>query len=143
MEYPPKPDHGNDKTCADLMAEMECLKHKLNRLEAAQQPFPIPTMEGYDFVLIGNIIRCEADNNLCNFYCENGEVHLSVNFTLKEVARLLTPFGFLRIHQSHLVNIAWLKSLRGQSLYLRNGQMVPVARRRLGDVKKHLCLSGK
>lgn len=140
MDFDLIPDQGNGESYAKLSAEVECLKRKLGKLEAAKLPFPIPTMEGYEFVLIGDIIRCQADSNLCNFYCENGETYLSVNLTLKEVEKLLTPFGFLRIHQSHLVNMSWLKSLKGQSLYLRDGMMVPVARRRLSDVKKQLCL---
>jgi two-component system LytT family response regulator len=74
----------------------------------------LPTQEGYQFVDVEQIVRCTADSNYTHFRLSNGE-NVLVSRTLKHAEELLAAHGFLRIHQSHLINLQYLrKYLRGK-----------------------------
>ncbi len=79
-----------------------------------------------------DIIRCEADENYTKIYFLSRE-KIIVAKTLKEFDELLNPFGFFRIHQSHIINLAYvdsyLKGLGGYAI-MKNKEKVPVSSRR-------------
>jgi two-component system, LytTR family, response regulator len=82
------------------------------------------------YITLTDIIRCEADNTYTFFYLQTGE-RILVSKGLKEYADILPTNSFLRIHQSHLVNINYVKSWLkedGGVLLLNNGDKVPVSR---------------
>jgi len=100
----------------------------------------LPTLQEIMYVRVDNIIRCEASNNYTLFYLQNGEKVL-VCKTLKEFAELLTPHSFIRTHQSHLVNLHFVKSfLRedGGTLLLADQTKVPISRQNRDMVKEKL-----
>lgn len=85
-----------------------------------------------EFVEIKSIIRCEADSNYTTFYLTNQERYV-VSKTLKEFDELLTPFGFLRVHQSHLINLSEVKSFvksDGGYILMRDDSQVSISRQR-------------
>ncbi len=89
------------------------------------------------YVNIADIVRCEADNTYTRFMLNNEEVVL-VSKTLKEYADMLIGYSFLRTHQSHLVNMAYIESwLRedGGSLLLTDNTKIPVSKLNRGKVK--------
>src|SRR5690606_29318845 len=63
------------------------------------------------YVALSEIVRCEADNTYTHFFLSSGEKIL-VSKSLKEYADLLCPSGFLRTHQSHLVNPKYVKLVK-------------------------------
>ena len=83
-------------------------KEKFNILqENIQNPFRklgLPTVDGYTFIKLHDIIRCEADSNYTRFHALDGEKIL-VPKTLKEYEGLLEEFNFLRVHRSHIINL--------------------------------------
>ncbi len=79
----------------------------------------LSTSDGIHLFEISDIIRCEANDNYTQFFIKNHKP-LLISKTLKEYEELLTEHGFERIHQSHLINLAYLKT------YIKN-------RRRLCD----------
>ncbi len=100
----------------------------------------LPTLQEIMYVRVDEIIRCEASNNYTLFYLQNGEKVL-VCKTLKEFAELLTPHNFIRTHQSHLVNLHFVKSfLRedGGTLFLTDQTKVPISRQNRDMVKEKL-----
>lgn len=115
--------------------QIATLKRKLSHLQADIQPFPIPTMDGMEFILISDITRCKSDSNTCDIYVEGRSPFMQVNYTLKELEAKLEAYGFIRVHQSHLVNKSKIRSLLGKSLFLRDGDYVPVSRRNLQKIK--------
>jgi two-component system, LytTR family, response regulator len=62
----------------------------------------LPQQKEIIYVLLTNIVRCEAEGAYTLFYLQNGEKIL-VSKVLKEYAELLENNGFIRTHQSHLV----------------------------------------
>ena len=61
------------------------------------------------FVKVKDIIRCEGENNYTNVFLTNKEKVL-VSRTLKDFEELLEDNGFIRVHQSHLINIEQILS---------------------------------
>ena len=82
------------------------------------------------YVTVSDIVRCEADNTYTFFYLRTGD-RILVSKGLKDYSDMLPSNSFLRTHQSHLVNInfvkSWLKE-DGGVLLLTNGDKIPVSR---------------
>lgn len=90
----------------------------------------LPQQNETRYVTPEEILRCEADNNYTNFFFANGE-KLLISKSLKEYSDLLKPQGFLRVHQSHLVNPKFVKSWLkedGGTLLMDNGDKIPVSK---------------
>ncbi len=92
----------------------------------------LPTLSGIEFVMIADIIRCQADVNYTHFFLRDGRKIL-VSKTLKEFEALLSGFQFFRIHNSHLINLQEVKSYqrgKGGVVQLIDGSELEVAQRR-------------
>lgn len=90
----------------------------------------LPTSYGLEFITIEDIVRCQSDNNYTHFYLKNKETFLICR-TLKEVESLLSQNGFIRIHQSHLINPNYLKKfLRtdGGYVIMQDGERIRVSK---------------
>lgn len=97
------------------------------------------------YVNINDIVRCEADNTYTRFMLIGGE-RILVSKTLKEYADMLVNHGFLRTHQSHLVNMAYVKSwLRedGGCLLLTDQTKISVSKLKREQVKDALAVQFK
>jgi two-component system LytT family response regulator len=89
-----------------------------------------------DFVEISNICRCESDDNYTHFFLNNGE-KMTVSKTLKEFEELLVDYGFIRIHQSHLVNSSHIKSYQksdGGYITMNDGTVIPISRTKRNEI---------
>ena len=98
------------------------------------------TQDKITVVKLGEIIRCESEVNYTHFYFKDGSKVL-VTKTLKEFEGLLGDKGFIRVHQSHLVNVEHIKELvkaDGGTLRLSDGSSVPVSSRKKQDVINYL-----
>lgn len=104
----------------------------------------VPTSEGFHVLAPAEIVRCESDGNYTRFHLAQGEKVLASR-TLKEFDALLEPYGFMRVHLSHLVNLAQVRMYLhrdGGTLMLRDGQEVPVSHRRRQEVVEALGRRG-
>lgn len=100
----------------------------------------LPFVDSIEFVEVKNIIRLEADGSYTRFYIINRS-HLMVSGSLKEYDEMLTPFGFIRTHQAHLVNRDYIKSFiksDGGYLSLIDKSTVPISRLRKAEVVQFL-----
>ncbi len=126
----------------------ERLGYLLEYLKDDNQARPriaLPLFGETRYVNITDIVRCEADNTYTRFVLNGGE-QILVSKTLKEYAGMLLNYGFLRSHQSHLVNIVFIKSwLRedGGSLLLIDGAKIPVSKLNREKVKEMLATQFK
>lgn len=110
----PKPDIQNENTA----------------LAAPKEKIALPQQHEIRYVFVNEITRCEADDNYTNFFLTNGDKIL-ISKSLKEYADLLKPHGFLRPHQSHLINPSYVKSWLkedGGVLLMKNGDKIPVSK---------------
>lgn len=81
-------------------------------------------------IALSDIIRIEADNNYAKFFLSKGEKVL-VSKHLGFYYDIIKDFGFMRVHQSHLVNQKFVDRYvkrDGGYLLLTNGHQVPISR---------------
>jgi two-component system, LytTR family, response regulator len=96
----------------------------------------LPTLEGFEFVEVEKIIRCESDSNYTKFFIQNHPMML-VSRTLKETEEILSDFPFIRVHNSHIINKnhvkKYVKADGGFILMIDNAE-IPISRTRKDDV---------
>jgi two-component system LytT family response regulator len=100
----------------------------------------LPTLSGYRFVNIKDIIRCEADNNYTSFFLQTTEQFI-VTRTLKEYEQLLKNDSFVRVHQSHLVNLNFVTQyIKGDGgiAIMSDGSEVEISRRKKEEFLKSI-----
>lgn len=101
-----------------------------NNMQAQQKRrLVLKTQESVHVVDLEQIIRCEADRNYTSFFLTEGRKIL-VSKTLKEYETLLTGYNFLRVQQSHLVNLDYVDRYdkgNGGSVVMKDGSEVPLS----------------
>lgn len=121
-------------------SQLDFLLQQLKKPEPSVSKIALQMQSETRYVNLVDIIRCEADNTYTYFFLSNGEKIL-VSKSLKEYADLLRPNGFLRTHQSHLVNPNYVKSWLkedGGILLLTSGEKIPVSKPNRERVKSLL-----
>jgi hypothetical protein len=132
----------------DLILSLACSTkrkyHCINKTTPMEhnfrQPYgqPDPTVlladkNGWYYARLSEIVYCVSDNSYTEVYLTNGE-KLIVTKPLKYYEQLTAPFGFLRIHQSYLINTMHLLSItRLESIWhalLANDYLIPISRDR-------------
>ncbi len=96
----------------------------------------LASQERIAVVEISDIIRCESDGNNTWFMLTSGE-KIFVTRTLKQFEQLLEHHGFIRAHQSHLVQLNYVREFQkkdGGYLKLKNGDLIPVSVRKRAEV---------
>ena len=136
---------------------MESVKKAKNQLEEQQkqsidilmenvrsrklpEKIALHTLEKVQIVAVEDIVRCESSGNYTIFYFSNDQ-KLLVTKTLKEFDKLLESHQFLRVHQSHLINLqhidAFIKT-EGGYILMKDGSQVPVSTRKRAMVLKKI-----
>lgn len=101
-----------------------------NNISAQQKRrLVLKTQESVHVVDLDQIIRCESDRNYTSFYLTEGRKIL-VSKTLKEFETLLIGYNFIRVQQSHLINLDYVDRYNkgnGGSVVMRDGSEVPLS----------------
>ena len=150
LDYLLKPiDVAELKAAVDRIAQSVAHKKRFSRLNnllellddkqsAAHQKIALPTQKETYLVAVKDIVSCVSSNNYTTFFLSNGTEHL-ISKPLYEYEELLGPQGFIRCHQSYLVNKMHVnRILNEDSGYLimdHTGQKIPVAKPRKAAVK--------
>lgn len=121
-------------------SQLDFLLQQLKKPEANVSKIALQLQSEIRYVALSEIIRCEADNTYTHFFL-SGDEKILVSKSLKEYADLLRPKGFLRTHQSHLVNPKYVKSWLkedGGVLLLMSGEKIPISKPNKHSVKQAL-----
>ena len=119
---------------------LHVLKDGLGELRSQDNKIAVPTNDGLEFLLISDIIRIESISYYSKLFLVNGQVTL-VTRLLKDFEELLTPYQFFRVHNSHLVNLRYIRKFsrsEGGQVVMENGDVVDVSRRRREEFLKYL-----
>ncbi len=112
--------------------QWQLFQNNLNSVPKNVSKIALPTGVGYHIVEIKNIVRCESDNNYTHFFFDD-ENKLLICRTLKEIEEMLAVYGFLRVHQSHLINPQFVKGILkqdGGSIVMKDGKEISVSRQK-------------
>ena len=118
----------------------ELLQSNIKEENKSNKRLALHSQDKIEIIEIGDIIRCESNVNYTQFFFKDGTKML-VTKTLKEYDKMLTEFGFYRVHQSHLINIDYLKEyvkIDGGYLKMKDGSSVPISTRKKSSVLRLL-----
>jgi two-component system, LytTR family, response regulator len=126
----------------ELNAQAIHIQHLLANLQrpANQARIALPTITGFLFVPIRDIIRCESDNTYTTFHMVDKQKFV-VSRTLKECEQMLIEYRFFRVHNSHLVNLDYITEYikgEGGTIKMTDGSHVDVSRRRKDEFLQYL-----
>jgi two-component system, LytTR family, response regulator len=122
-----------------LSQRIETLFENLDNLKKGQaKRLIIKNFDAVHIIETTDLMRCHGEKNYTQFFLSNGN-RITVSTTLKEYEDMLTPYGFVRTHQGHLVNIKYIEKLvkkDGVVLVMKDKTEIPVATRRKDEVMK-------
>lgn len=124
----------------NLQKQLQVLYENMGSIRTNEKKIVLKDNEAIHFIRVQDIIRCEADGAYTKFVVTNSTPIL-ISKSLKEYDDLLTPFGFIRCHHSHLVNttkIMKFDKTDGGSLILENNEYIPVSQRKKDQVLEYL-----
>lgn len=124
-----------NKTVYTEQVTMLLESHHQQRLNT-QKRIALADQNEIRYVLIENIVCCSSDNSYTSFYVHNESRPIIVSKSISEYEQILSFYGFIRIHQSWLINknrVESFKKADGGYLIMDNRMSVPVSRQR-----KHL-----
>jgi two-component system LytT family response regulator len=118
--------------------KLDVLRQNLANSRSQNDKITIVTNEGVDFYEISQIIRIESSSNYSKIHFKDGKI-LLVTKLLKDFEEILAPYRFYRIHNSHLINLSYIKKyLRGDGgqVIMQNDELIDVARRKKEEFLK-------
>lgn len=104
----------------------------INSSMPAQKKIVVNTSDKIHIIDIKNIMRFESDNSYCTIHINSGKTIL-VSKSIKSYEELLNPVGFIRVHQSHLINsnyINYFDKQDGGTLVMTDNAHIPVSQKK-------------
>ncbi|WP_282073158.1 LytR/AlgR family response regulator transcription factor [Polaribacter atrinae] len=109
---------------------------ELNKKEI-QKTLLIKTADAQYFVQTKDIVRCQSDGAYTIFHTVDKKIMSARN--LKYYENILSEHTFVRVHQSHLINIKYIKKINSNNtVHLTNNEVIPVATRKKSYLKQVL-----
>jgi two-component system LytT family response regulator len=125
----------------EIASRFEALSYNLRNGAPLPRRISIPTVKGLEFLPVQDIVRCESHINYTSIFLTTGQ-KLTVARTLKEFEELLEDHNFYRVHNSHLINLACIKSYhkgKGGSVCMTDNTEIEVSTRRKEELLKRLA----
>lgn len=113
-------------------SNIELLLENIKKEKSNFKRIALSNSDGIHQFEIADIIRCESDDNYTKFFIKNGRVIL-ISKTLKEYEELLKDSGFFRVHQSHLINLNYLKTYIKKDngiIVMQDNTTIPISQRK-------------
>jgi two-component system, LytTR family, response regulator len=118
----------------ETLKQAAVLQGYLDKIKSENQQdakLMVPTKEGMTFFKVNDIIHLQSESNYTLFFLTD-QKKVIVSKTLKYFEEKLTDYNFLRIHQSHLINLAHMKEIdSGDNFVLMtDGSKVEISKRK-------------
>lgn len=114
----------------------ECIDAILEDMNYGIKKLDFNFREGKKELSIDNIVYIESNLHTITFHvyrCNSKKYNMTA--TLNEIENRLNEFGFLRIHQSFLINLTHLKTVRTYIAEMDDGTELPIPRTKYRMVK--------
>lgn len=122
-----------------MQEQLETLVYNISNFNGDKK-IVLPVSNGFEFLKLSDVYYCKADNNYTIFYLAN-KTKVIVSKTLGEYEDLLSDYHFFRIHQSHIINLKYLKSYNkgdGGHVVLTDNTELEVSRRKKEEFFKRI-----
>lgn len=130
-----------EKQRTSLEAQLNILLSNISQASAGQsRKIVLKTSDHMHILTASEIVHLEAEDNYTRFYLVDKRVIL-VSKTLKEYEEILDKSLFVRIHQSHIVNMSYASRFdrrNGGFLVLKDHTTLPVSTRKKEDLISYL-----
>lgn len=118
--------------------QVQHLLRELHTKIGQEKMIAIPQSREIRFIQVSDIVYCSSSNNYTTLFLQSKE-KLIASKGIYYFDDLLIPTGFLRTHQSYLVNPRYIRSIKKeQELELVDKSIIPIAKLKIADVKKAL-----
>ena len=121
---------------------VEALLKRLAEQGDQCQKIAIPTISGYDFVDLKDILWCKSDGTYTTFYlADKSKIMCSRNIGIFEDT--LTQNNFFRIHHSVIINMRWVRQYikgKGGHVVLHDGIKLQVSQRKKAEFMERFSL---
>lgn len=118
--------------------KMDLLRSSLSSAKSQDEKIAVPTSDGLEFIPIKNIVHIESSSNYSKLFFSDGK-NILVTKLLGEFEEILAAYNFFRVHNSHLINLNYIKKyIRGEGgqVVMQNGDVIDVARRKKEEFLK-------
>ena len=124
----------------DISKKIKALLDNREHKDAASKRIIISSANSDTVHLVSDIIRCEGSINYTNLFFKS-EPCIKASKTLKDFEELLSDYNFFRVHNSHLINLAYVKKYdKGEGVvFMTDGSTIPVSTRRKDEFLKTLA----
>lgn len=111
--------------------QLKALLHNTAEAQGHRQKIILKTMERIYSIDIPDIIRFQSDGSYTEVFLSGGK-RIVVSKQLKDFDELLSSCGFLRVHQSHLVNTNYIFCFEKSEnqVTMKDNSLVPVSTRK-------------
>ena len=109
-----------------------------NYNEGLVRKIVVQNVNGFQVLELKNILYLEGAVNYTKFYLQDGSSIL-ISKTLKEYENLLQNQGFIRVHQSFIINLHHVKQYikgEGGQVIMSNQKEIPISRRKKSNFIK-------
>ena len=119
--------------------QLETFIHNYTHQDQNDKKIVLKTLDEIFIIPVKDILTVEADNSYTRFLLKSGQKIL-VSQSLKEFDTQLSPAGFMRVHQSHLVNLKHITGYRKKTnmLLLEGDLQIPVSQNKKNKVMSYL-----
>lgn len=120
--------------------DYDILLQNLVNLKNQNKRITVQTQTETLLVNIQDIVRCQSDVNYTTLFLRDKKSIL-VSRTLKEFELMLDSYNFCRVHNSHLINLEYMKSYdkgKGGYVHLSDGSVVEVSVRKKEELMSKL-----
>ncbi len=132
----------NHKTSVKVNEVSDTLTEKIVKLTqtvSQGSKIAIRTNNNIDLVNVNEIIRLESKRNYTQLHFTDNK-NMVLSKTLRECETMFASRGFLRIHKSHLINMAFMNSYSKPDalVLMKDGSKIPVSLRKKESLFKEL-----
>lgn len=103
-----------------------------NLKSGSPRKLAIPTSQGFEYILVDNIVHIEAERSYCHIYLLDKR-KIMVSKCMNDYQQILDERKFFRTHNSHLINLQHVKMYvkrDGGHVEMTDGSIVPLSRRK-------------
>jgi len=134
-------EHKNTASNSEQFADLQKLIRDLSEGKHPKK-IAVHSRDSIAFINTDSILRLEAASNYTHLFLTGGK-KITASRTLKEYEEVLVDHGFIRVHNAHIVNIAFIeKYFRGEGghVLLTDGMTIEVSQQRKKELIDRLIL---
>lgn len=124
----------------DSTLHVRTLLTNLHELKSGMTKIALPTLTGFVFVLVKDIVRIRADSTYTTVITRSRQ-QVVASRTLKEIEYMLVGHPFFRVHNSHMINLDYvIEYIKGEGgiIKMTDGAEIEVSRRRKDELLRKL-----